>query len=66
MIDARPPDMFDQVERDKALKRCIEVCWQAADASPDNLRLKLALADRRTRSAQSPSCRVGGRPTSGP
>ena len=43
-IDARPPDMFDQAARDKALKRWIEVCKQAADASPDSARLKLALA----------------------
>jgi TPR repeat protein len=42
--DARPPDMFDQDARDKAVKRWIEVCRQAADTSPDNLRLKLALA----------------------
>ena len=33
-IDARPPDMFDQDARDKALKRWIEVCRQAADAEP--------------------------------
>ncbi len=43
-IDARPPDMFDQEARDKALKRWIEVCRQAVDAKPDSLRLKLALA----------------------
>jgi TPR repeat protein len=43
-IDARPPDMFDRDARDKALKRWIEVCKQALDANPENVRLTRALA----------------------
>ena len=42
--DARPPDMFDQAARDKALKRWIEVCRQALDANSGNVRLMRALA----------------------